>query len=432
MTPIDLMRLDRLVAQLSGKLRAWRLSGRAGDPPELEREASSLATYQDLRDTKGDPIALRLVSHVAALTADRVTLADEVRLAAARRAPSTSEVAPNARVDRLARDLLDPSGDRLRRLSQLGSIAIASSDAQRLWVERRREAYRRLGLSDETEIEHAPLSPPGALALAEAALRATESAFAELRGRPLLAVLDRAIGAEAGEGWPARVTARWVSDVFGRGPLFDGLSFSLARLPDAVGAASFARALDGAGRELAARDLPPGVPFCVARDPYDLLEARRGALFASLVLEPKLHQKRLGLGSARAREQARAIARSSVVWVRIAALRALVADALAKGSAAEVFPELAERCLGRSLPRDLAGVFPLTGPRSALDLAAVFAAVRDRATYREAFDEDWFENPRAHEALRHEHHAARPSGRNEPSSLATEAEVDRALAEALA
>ena len=430
MTPIDLLRLDKRIAELTRALREWRRSSRAGEAPRIEREVSSLATYDDLRGAKADPVAGRLAIHVAALTVDRVTLADEARVVAARRAPSENERAPHATVDRLAREILELHGDRLGRISQLEVIAAAPADAQRRWAERRREAYRRLGLADETAVEHAPLSPPGAVALAESALRVTESAFGELRARPLLAVLDRAVGAEAGEGWPARVTARWVRDVFGRGPLFEGMSLTLPRTPEPLGASSFARALDGAGRELAARDLPPGVPFSVARDPFDLLEARRGALFASLLLEPKLHQKRLGLGPARAREQTRSVARASVVWLRVASLRVLASAALGDGSAQGSFPELAERCLGRPLARDLAGVFPLTGPRSALDLAAIFAATRDREVVREAFDEDWFENPRAHEALRHEHHTFRAG--SEPPALATEAELERALAEALA
>lgn len=432
MTPFDLIRLDRLVADLTAKLRAFRRGGRGTEPPLLEREATSLATYQDLRGITADPLAHRLALHVGALTIDRVTLADEARIVALRNEPSASAAAHGATVSGLVRRLLDPSGDRSIRLTELSSIASAVRDAQRLFVERRREAARRLGLPDETAIEHAPFTPPGALALAEAALSATEDAFSETRDRPLVTTLDAAAAAAAGEGWPAKITARWVREAFGRRELFDGVTIDLGVLPDAVGASSFARVLARAGRELAFHDRPPGVPFAIARDPFDLLEARRGALFAGLVLEPRFHQKKLGLGPARAREQARLLARAGVVWVRAAALRTITFAGLVTGAAMEDYPDLTERCLGRPLPRELASVFPHVAPRSALDLAGIMAGARDRAAFREAFDDDWFDNPRAHEAIRHEHHASRPAGRNDPSSLATEAELARALAEALA
>jgi hypothetical protein len=430
-TPFDLLRLDRLVEALAVKLRAFRLAGLSGDAPAIEREASSLSTYEDLRAITTDPLAPRLALHVAALTLDRVTLADEARVALLRRKPAENASAHGATVAQLARLLLDPTGDRGKRLTDLSSISAGVRDAQRLFAERRREAARRLRLRDETDVDHAPLTPPGAVPLAEAVLRATEPAFAEMRDRPLVGMLDVAVASAAGDGWPAKITARWVREVF-RGPLFDGVAVDLGGLPDAVGAASFARVLARAGRELAFRDRPAGVPYTLVRDPFDLLEARRGALFAGLVLEPRFHQKKLGLGPARAKEQARVVARASVVWIRLAALRALVAAGMATGGSIDDYPDLSERCLGRPLSRELAGVFPHVGPRSALDLAAVLAAARDRAIYREGFDDDWFDNPRAHEALRHEHHAARPAAKNEPSTLATEGDLERALAEALA
>jgi hypothetical protein len=203
-----------------------------------------------------------------------------------------------------------------------------------------------------------------------------------------------------------------------------------------LGAASFARALARVGGELAFADRAPGTPFALARDAFDLLEARRSALFAGLVLEPAFHARVLGLGPARAREQTRKIARAALVWVRVAGLRALAWSALASGAHADHYPDLAERCLGRPLPPDFAAVFPSASPRSALELAAIFSSVRDRMRLRDRFDDDWFANPRAHEALRHEHHAARavepePASVGDPS-VGDGAALERTLAEALA
>jgi hypothetical protein len=404
MTPFDLLRLDRSVAATATRLRAWRVGGRAGDPPAIPRELSSLATYRDLAAATSDPVAGRLAHAVASLTIDRVTIEDELRATEARRAPSESAAAPGATVAGLARRLVE-SGDVVARLRELEAIAGPAREAQRILAARRREAALRLGLTPYA-VEGAAIPP--ADALVEAIFVITDPAFAELRGAPLPQLLRTAVVADAGEGWPAKITSRWLRSVFGRGPLFDGLSLRVEPLPEPLGAASFARALGRVGAELAFGDRPNDVPFSVTRDPFDLVEARRAALFGGLVLEPAFHARRLGLGPGRARDQARAVARASVVWLRIAALRVLAYADLGETDRSADYAEHCERCLGRPLSRELAGVLPAPSPSSALELAAVFAAARDREALREAFDEDWFENPRAHEAIRHEHHTARP------------------------
>jgi hypothetical protein len=405
MTPFDLLRLDRSVAGIATRLRAWRVGGRAGDPPAIPRELSSLATYQDLAAATSDPVAGRLALSVASLTMDRVTIEDELRVAEARRAPSESAAAPGATVDGLARRLVE-SGDAVARLRELEVIAGPAREAQRILAARRREAALRLGLTSPYAVEGAAIPP--ADALVDVIFAITDPAFAELRGAPLSQLLRTAVVADAGEGWPAKITSRWLRSVFGRGPLFDGLSLRVEPLPEPLGAASFARALARVGAELAFGDRPNDVPFSVARDPFDLVEARRAALFGGLVLEPVFHARRLGLGPGRARDQARAVARASVLWLRIAALRVLAYADLGETDRSADYAEHGERCLGRPLSRELAGVLPAPSPSSALELAAFFAAARDREALREAFDEDWFENPRAHEAIRHEHHTARP------------------------
>ncbi len=407
MTPFDLLELDRLVSASRARVRSWRRGGHVGDPPAIERAASAKATYDDLRGITGDPVAPRLAEHVAALAVDRVTIADEARAMTARRVASESAAAPGVSVASAARSVLEARTNRDVRMRELALVARPAHEAARVWVDRRREAARLLGL-DLAAIEHAPFTPPGIASLAEAALAATDGASGEIAGEPIVGLLDRAVAADAGEGWPARITARFTREVFGKGPLFDGVAIDLGELPPALGAASFARVLARAGRELSARDRPAGVPFAVARDAFDLLEARRGALFAGLLLEPAFHARRLGLGAARAREQTRKVARAALVWVRVAALRALAWSTLVAGGRSDAYPDIVERCLGRPLSPDLCAVFPLASPESALALAGIFAATGDRVVYRERFDEDWFENPRAHEALRHEHHAARP------------------------
>jgi hypothetical protein len=429
MTPFDLLRLDRDVAAITARLRTWRRSGVVDDPPVIPRELSSLATYRDLRELSSDPIAGRLALHVASLTIDRVTIEDEQRLSQARRARSESPAAPGVSIAELARRVVEPSGNGAARLRELEAIARPLREAMRIAAGRRHEAALRLGLAGAYEIEGAAIPPTAALV--DEALSITEPSFSEMRGASFVELVRMAVVADAAEGWPAKLTPRWLRSVFGRGPLFDGLSLGVEPLPEPLGAASFARALARTGAELAYRDRPTDVPASVARDPFDLLEASRSVLFGALVAEPAFHARKLGLGPERARDQAQAIARRAIIWVRIAALRALAYADLGEADRSGDYPEHVERCLGRPLSAELAGVMPLAAPTSALELAAFFRAAADRERLREAFDEDWFDNPRAHEAIRHEHHATRPDRPEKGASADPEGALRRAFAELL-
>ncbi len=429
MTPFDLLRLDRDVATSAACLRAWRRAGRPSEPPAIPRELSSLSTYRDLRGLSSDPIAESLALHIASLTIDRVTIDDELRVSEARRARSESPAAPGVSIAELARQLVEPSGNAGARLSEIEAIARPLREAMRIAAGRRHEAALRLGLSGAYEIEGAAIPPVSVLV--DEALGLTEPAFAEVRGASFGELVRISVAADAGEGWPAKITARWLRSIFGRGPLFDGLTLSVDPLPEPLGAASFGRALARTGAELAYRDRPNDVPASVARDPFDLFEASRAALFGALVIEPAFHARKLGLGPGRARDQARAIARRAVIWVRIAALRALAYADLGEVDRSADYPEHAERCLGRPLPRELAGVMPLASPTAALELASFFRAAEARESLREAFDEDWFDNPRAHEAIRHENHTNRPVRPEKGAGADGRGALRRALAELL-
>ncbi len=410
----DLLGLDRKVAAAREALDAWRRDAAAGDPPVIPRAITTRDGYLALGASK-DPLAPRLAPHVAALTIDRVTIADEARV---RRALRERRVAPSTdtetSVAEATRALLDPRTDRAARLREVIETAAPAHHAILAWAERRDEAARRLGLSGRAALEHAPLDPLGAAELSEQVLCVTDGSFAELRGETLPETLDRGLARDAGEGWPAAITGRWLREALDRGQLFQGLRIAPFTPPAPLGAASFARALSRVGAELARADRPGGSPACLHADPFDLLVASRAALFGALLLEPSFHVRRLGLGPGRARAQARTVARAAVVWLRVAALRA-AAWASLPGPGGAPYDELAERSLGRPLPGVLAGVLPRAGPSSSVELAGAVRAASDRMELRARFDEDWFDNPRAHEALRHEHHTPRleasPTGR---------------------
>jgi hypothetical protein len=395
--PRDIFELDRVVRR------------HARDPSaQLPRAVSSKTVFDDLSELGDEPLAVALRRWVGWLTIRRVTIADERRIAEQR--ALARHLAPageaNVSVADLVRQVACAGPDVQRWLDALLRAGGASRDAVVILAERRGEAARRLGVPDLGDVEHPPLSRATVKVAAERVLDATEAAFAaEHAHGDATATLAAGLGREAGEGWPARIGERWVRDLF-RGPLLDGTSLALPPMPAPLGASSFARALAALGAEHARVDVGTGAPFCLCRDPDDSLHHARAALFASLVAEPAFHRRKLGLGAPRAVGEARKVARASLVWVRLAAARALAWQTLSSSESwsnrASTIAELFERALGGPLPRDLVGVLPRLGFDAGTALIGVVLAPVARESLRERFDEDWFDNPRAHEALRHE------------------------------
>jgi hypothetical protein len=431
--------LDQEVARAAASLHKARLSLARGEaeaednPLEAHRRVSSRATYLDLlpppklapqpgvemapsghpdhpdAPRPSDPLRDALREWLYALTLERVLWADTVRCDEARRAESVQvEHADVARLEASPRELLvralaEPVPQRARVYAEALALgAGAAADAARIYAERRAEAARRLpAMPAEVEI---PAAPRTDLArIAEALLQRTAPLLPR-DGRPWHAVLGDSVGRSLGEGWPARLTPRWLEDLFRGTGLTEGLRLELPELPAPIGASSFARALASFGAELAREDRPRRALFALARAPFDLLAARRAALFAGLTACPFFAARALGLGRGRARDQARAVANASVASIRILATRVLLRDALClpDGARETRFEERTAEALGAPIPPALAGVVPRLAPGDAAALAGALLAARDRRSLVERFDEDWFRSPHAARALREE------------------------------
>ncbi|WP_437734265.1 hypothetical protein [Sorangium sp. So ce1335] len=467
---VDLIRLDRDVARAA---RAWRAAlddvTRRGPAPAAAdqdsaaaaeararienplgpfRRVSARTTYLELtgktpslgaelgiasapQAAAPDPtgLAAPLADWVYALTLERVVWADRVRLAAAWHAPSIlidvpepARMSPREALLGLLADPTDAGRQTFAEVLARGAGAVA--DAARILVERRQEAARRLDEARLAAVE-IPCDPPdAAIGAAGALLRGTE---------PMLqpeaawhAALGRAVGRDAASGWPARLSARWIEELFRSTRLTEGLAIDLGPLPRPLGAASFARALARFGAALS-RASARG-PFALAHAPADLRRARRAALFGGLVADPVFCARALGLGRGRALDQARATARSLLLSLRLdAATVSLVGHAGQDGGGhvllraardrRDRFEEATAGALGASIPGVLAGVVPALDPDAAVRLAGALLAARDRRDLIERFDEDWFRNPRAAEALRDEDSAP-------PSSTSRRAGAD--------
>jgi hypothetical protein len=152
--------------------------------------------------------------------------------------------------------------------------------------------------------------------------------------------------------------------------------------------------------------------------PFDLRRARRSALFASLVADPVFGRRMLGLGRDAARDQARGVARSFGLTVRLAAMRAMFRGLLAlpESARAHRFEEITAATLGAPIPVALAGVVPRLAPADATTFLGFLLAALDRRALVERFDEDWFRNPNAARAIREED-AAPAAFRRAPAAL---------------
>ncbi|HEY4117967.1 MAG TPA: hypothetical protein VGM56_08930 [Byssovorax sp.] len=419
MEPLEL--LDPRIRAAAHGVRAAAAALRLDDDPAdvanplgRARSLSSRDVYKDLGDAPKTPIVEATRVWVGALTLERVLWTDAVRVEVARRA-SRVEIdlggaGETISVDAtLARMLLDTESGRRRVLaSALEHGAGEAKSAARVLAERRAEAARQLGVDrDALEV---PLDEPAALV--DAARRALDVLdAARPPGAPWSDALDRLLARDAGEGWPAHVTPRWLVGSFAGTGLVDGLRLAPVKLPAPLGASSFARALGAFGGAWFDAGRPPSAPFVLACAPFDVHRARRVALFAGLAAEPAFHVRALGLGKARAMDQARKVARALAVSLRLDASRALLRGAfeLAPRAADQAFEEHNERALGAPIPASLAGVFPRVSPDDAARFVGQVLAARDRRELVERFDEDWFRSPHAARALREEDAVVAPA-----------------------
>lgn len=378
-----------------------------------------------------DPLRVALREWIASLTLERVLWADRARLSITLRDASVA-------IDQtdVGRILLSPHELRRRVLAEpdrglrgvfanaLARGAGAVADAARIQAERRAEAARRLPIDlDALEI---PCEEASALpALARDLLRRSEPMLRPA-GEGWHDGLAASLARSSAEGWPSRLSSRWIEELFHPTRLTEGLRLSLGDLPAALGASSFARALSAFGASLAEEAAPRDLPFAIAHRPFDLRRARRSALFGALVADPVWNRHALGLGRDRARAQARDVARALLRSLRLDAARVHLRGALIEPERARAqrFEEhTAEALFGAPIPPSLAGVLPAITPEDPLRFLGVLLAAGDRRRLIEAFDEDWFKSPHAAAALRDEDSTVGFGAR------ATAAEAEAGLAE---
>lgn len=399
------------VAAARRALRAAMVEGRDASrmpsPLEAHRDVSTRTTWLELGDAPAHPIFEAARPWVEALTLERLGWPFETHLATAWGAPSvvvegeglaSEQLSPYVLRGRVLTDRLP-----VRRRLYAGALARGAeplSELSRRAAERRSEAGHRLGA--EPDALELPCDAPSLFAAARALLART-GPLVELdarRGATFDEPLVAALGRDATEGWPARLGARWLEDLFRPSELTRGLAIDLGRLPAPLGASSFARALAAFGDAFAVAAAPRAAPFVLAVQPFDLRRARRAALFAMLVADPVFGRRALGLGRDRAREQARSVARALVLSLRLDAARVLLRGA--ERGRSHSFEEATELATGTPFPPALSGVVPGLAPGDGVRFVGALMAATDARALSEAFDEDWFRSPHAAHALRDE------------------------------
>lgn len=447
---LDPLAFDRRVERAARSVaRTRRRLGHADlddlpSPWAGHRAVSSKATVDGTKALVSDPLFAALRAWTVALTVDRVTFEDELAVArAAREARPEPELghAPRS-FDGLRDELLREPRESPRRATLAQVVARRGAFVQpiaRHWFERRAEATRQLRAGSMAAMPAVRASdgegaPPSAEALAGKVLAIVASSGVLPRDTSLAGLLEATLARDATEGWPAQLNVRWLARLFGDADLLRGVELDLEPedLPPAIGGASFARALGAFGRALFTADVPRTRPFVLSRAPRDERGYARKWLFAMLPGSASFGRAHLSLGTDRARAQARSIARAFGVQAAFVALAATAElhVPLPERRARAAFEETTACAFGEPLDGSLVGSLPRARPSASADLAGLLIAARDAEQLRDTFDEDWFRNPRAHEALRHEH-AKLAAPIAAPALESGLAALDRRIAEAV-
>jgi hypothetical protein len=407
----DPVTIDRTIARAAGALRSWRRRLRS----DADRAAGEV-WFEGTRDVTtrtafewasalpaSDPLRAAFRRWVYRLTLARVA---QPAIVAAERGRQIREIRTELPEPAVAsvRDVVRQAiADRVeaRREQWIGALrgrTGALEIAERDVAEARAEISSRLGIADPVEMTAVCSRRAIAQQAGELLKRTDELSKAVFDpGKTLAGLLSILIARNVVGTWPVRLSERWLGDLFRTTKLLDGLALDLGPLPPTIGASSFMRGLArfGAAYSRAAPDRAG--PFVLSNDATDTRALRRGALFAMLLLEPVFLEKKLGFSETVSVSVARALGRTLLGAVRLEAVRCTID--IPHSSPAEMADAMQAAWRVPAAPW-LSGVLPRACHEAPSRLVAVLLAARDRDAMVDAFDEDWFDNPRAADWLR--------------------------------
>ncbi len=257
----------------------------------------------------------------------------------------------------------------------------------------------RLQLGERDPLFDLPEAP--LVATAETLLTRTSDLARELLGKarrraelsedPPLAVdaIAIAIARDAPEGWPARLAVSWFEETFGA--FTRGLRLGVLHLPDALGAASFARGCATFGGALRVAGSSPSLPFALAREPEVTAMHRFACVFGALPASAAFQRRVLGNVARVAEAQARVLGRTALLEARLEAGRFLIET----DRTADRFEHVTHQLFGAPLPSALAGAWPAPRADARARLVGLVTAHALAVELVDRFDSDWFANPRS-------------------------------------
>jgi len=410
----DLLTLDRDVASAARRLARWRASLAAKpdahaeeDPLEDFRHVAGKSLWEGLGklpDGGGAdaPLVTGLRRWVYALLQARVNREEEVawaRAATARHGVTAGEKERQSSWREAWRDVVvsKTAHEAQQSLEAAASAASGLAEVATRLAERRTEVARRLQLGHPW-VPLVALSPGDVRRTAAGFLDSTDDIARFLRaengqaGQGAAAILNSAVARGAGQGWPGRLTPRWLRETFAAET--EGLDLELPGLPTAIGAASFARALATFGFALRVAVAPRSMPFSLAHEPAFVGAHRLAFVFGALAADPDFHTRILGTGRRTASMQARLLAGSALLEARLHAARILLCDEGTPASR-ELFEEIGARLFGLPLDSRLRGAWPRARDDEPARWIGLLEALPLREDLRQRFDVDWFRNPRA-------------------------------------
>ena len=434
--PIDLLSFDRDVRRAAGRVdqvRGWLGTGtpeareraRSFDVFEGVRHTATMASYTSLKELVPsildvplrdgllrwiyELLQARVGLDLALADADAVHTLDpelhashvaEAKRVAGARAAGGSADQQNAELhtygDALAAIARAPDPSRAAAaLDRAGELAAPVAAVRKERRDRRFEAAHRLGFAHPFALA----TSVDVGAAARALLDATEPLAIELLGASRKKAEFRwrassAIGVnlarEARDGWPSRLTQRWLDEAF---KALAPRGADAGRLPEPFGASSFLRAAAAWGFAWRTSSAPRSMPFGLAHDPYPTPAFRFGFALAYVVAEPSFQKHVLELPSRLASGQTRMLRTSMLHHARLIAARALLAS---EGQVSSTtFEELGTRLFGAPLPDTMRDAWPEPRPADASRLVALLGTHAFLGDLVGRFDEDWFRNPRA-------------------------------------
>ncbi len=415
---LDPLALDRDIRRAAGRWRRWRRDLRAiargtasstleelGNPLALSRDVTGQTAFGEISERPdGDPLRQPLLRWVYRLAEQRINAAAILADCEARYAVQHAVQQPEATQLSV--------GDMLRRgyahtdLREAWLVAVASfgqaaaRQHQVLW-ERRQEIASRMSLDAPDAIELPSGNPD---AVADAAVAGSQTLWDAVQPNGLTDLLEKSLGRAATHGWPGRLTPASLAGLLRGNVLLQHVNIDLGLLPATWGGASFLRGLARLGAAVHDGLAPRDQPFVVAFDPYGLDRSTLGATLAMLPLTKPFARRTLGLSGNAVSDHLRSVAFSILLELRLAAIRVRLRRSALRGAQAFMGAavEQSETVLNCPVRPELAGLLPRVRVDAPHRLLALCMAARRHHQFREAYDDDWYRDPRAAEQLREE------------------------------